>query len=105
MFQPGSWLRKGRKSSPPTGVLDHTGPLETTAMRPKTVSRFWADSGASSGGHFGGKSRLATYGDSYDSDTARPSLEDFGCRKEIVKINIDSSEVSHLIEVHFIVNL
>ena len=55
-------------------------------MRPKSVTRFWGDGGASSGGNLGGKSRLATYGESYDHEAARPSLEDFGCRKEIVKI-------------------
>jgi hypothetical protein len=58
-------------------------------MRPKAVLRLWGDSAAATA-HFGGKSeQVATCGGGRNfeaSEIGRPSLEDFGCRKEIVKI-------------------
>ena len=94
MFQnSGGWLRKGRKSSvaaglPPARSSAAAGEVDEI-MRPKAaVLRLWGDSGASA--HFGGKSeqlQQATCGGNFElGEAARPSLEDYGCRKEIVKI-------------------
>ena len=91
MFQNGSWLRKGRKSS--LAALPQarsTAALEEEIMRPKAVLRLWGDGGAAA--LYGGKSEqlmTPTCGGGGNFETAeatRASLEDFGCRKEIVKI-------------------
>jgi hypothetical protein len=104
MFQTGSWLRKGRKSS----LARSTAALDDEIMRPKSALRLWSDSGAAphfggksdqligttcgSGGvaapHFGGKSDQLIRGGNFETtgEAARASLEDYGCRKEIVKI-------------------
>ncbi len=99
MFQTGSWLRKGRKSS----LARSTAALDDEIMRPKSALRLWSDSGAAphfggkgdqliggNGGgapHFGGKGdQLIRGGNLETGEAARASLEDYGCRKEIVKI-------------------
>jgi len=128
MFQTGSWLRKGRKSS----LARSTAALDDEIMRPKSALRLWSDSGAAphfggkgdqligggttcggnggaphfgwkvdhqliggttcggNGGaapHFGGKGDQLIRGGNFEAgEAARASLEDYGCRKEIVKI-------------------
>ena len=105
MFQTGSWLRKGRKSS----LARSTAALDDEIMRPKSALRLWSDSGAAphfggksdqliggttcggNGGaapHFGGKGDQLIRGGNFETtgEAARASLEDYGCRKEIVKI-------------------
>ncbi len=104
MFQTGSWLRKGRKSS----LARSTAALDEEIMRPKSALRLWSDNGGA-GPHFGGKSdqliggttcggnggashfggkgdQLIRGGNFETAEAARASLEDYGCRKEIVKI-------------------
>ncbi len=108
MFQTGSWLRKGRKSSLAAlpQARGSTAALEDEIMRPKSALRLWSDSGAAphfggksdqligttcggGGGapHFGGKGDQLIRGGNFEAgEAARASLEDYGCRKEIVKI-------------------
>jgi hypothetical protein len=83
MFQTGSWLRKGRKSS----LARSTAALDDEIMRPKSALRLWSDNGGAAP-HFGGKGDQLIRGGNFETtgEATRASLEDYGCRKEIVKI-------------------